>query len=82
MDDLDFGHLVRRRQEIVHETLREKLAVLVIGELLVERGPDAMGDAAHGHAAHDLRIDHRAAVVADEVAPDPLGLAQDQGRWR
>ena len=29
MDDLDFGHLVRGREEIVHKTLREKLAVLI-----------------------------------------------------
>ena len=44
-------------------------------EFLVERGTDAVGDAANGHAAHDLRIDHGAAVMADEIAPD-LGLAE------
>src|SRR5262249_25834392 len=73
--DLDLGHLVRRRQEIIHEGLGDELALVVIGELLVERGADAVGDAAHGHAAHDLRVDHGAAVVADDVAPD-LGLAE------
>src|SRR5262249_24858582 len=72
---LDLGHLVRRRQEIIHEGLGDELALVVIGELLVERGADAVGDAAHGHAAHDLRVDHGAAVVADDVAPD-LGLAE------
>src|SRR4029077_19429677 len=51
MDDLDRRHLVRRGQEIIHETLGEKLAVGVIGKLLVERSTDAMRDAAHGHAA-------------------------------
>ena len=75
MDDLDLGHLVRRRQQIVHEGLRDELPLVVVGELLVQRRTDAVGNAAHGHAAHDLRIDHGAAIVADEVAPD-LGLAE------
>src|SRR6476646_9064132 len=74
MDDLDRRDLVRRRQELIHEALRDALALVVVGELLVERGADAVGDPAHGHAAYDLRIDHGAAVVTDEVALD-LGLA-------
>src|SRR5207248_9453508 len=52
--DLDLGHLVRRRQQIIHEALRDELALAVVGEFLEERGADAVGDAAHGHAAHDL----------------------------
>src|SRR4029079_7203977 len=75
MDDLDRRDLVRRRQEIIHEALRDELALVVVSELLVERSADAVGDPAHGHAAYNLRIDHRAAVVTDEVALD-LGLAE------
>ena len=77
-------HFVRRRQQIIHEALRDQLAFVVIGELLVQRRADAVGDAAHGHAAHDLRIDHGAAVVADDVAhdlgPAEIGVDRDQNR--
>ena len=45
-----------------------ELAVLGVGELLVQRGADAVGDAAVGHAVHDVRVDHHAAVVAADVA--------------
>ncbi len=73
--DLDLGHLVRRRQQIIHEALRDELALRIVGELLEQRGADAVGDAAHGHAAHDLWVDDGAAIVPDDVAPD-LGLAE------
>src|SRR5579871_330027 len=57
MHDLDVGHLVRGGEQIIHEALRNHLAFVVIGEFFVERRADTVGDAAHGHAAHDLRID-------------------------
>ena len=59
-----------RGQQIIHEALRHELAFFVVGEFLIERGADAVGDAAHGHAAHDLRIDDGAAVMTDVVAFD------------
>ena len=74
MHDLHLRHLVRGGQQIVHEALRHKLAFAVEGEFLQQRRADAVGDAAERHAAHDVGIDDRAAVVADDVAAD-LGLA-------
>ena len=35
MHDLDRRHLVRGRQQVIHEALRHQLAVVVVGELLV-----------------------------------------------
>src|SRR5439155_22934292 len=49
--------------------------VLGVGELLVERRADAVRDPAVGHAVHDVRIDHHAAVVPAHVFPD-RGLAR------
>ena len=82
IDDIDRRHFVRGGQQIIHEGLRDQLAVVVIGEFLVERRADAVRDAAHGHAAHDLRIDLRAAVVAKAIAHDlrlaEIGIDADQ----
>ena len=66
MDDVDWRHLVRGRQQIVHKALRQELALRVVGELLVKRRADTVRDTAHGHAPYNLRVDHGAAVVADE----------------
>ena len=61
---------------------RQELALAVEGEFLQQRGADPMGDAAERHAAHDVGIDHRAAVVADDVAVDlrlaDLGVDRQQ----
>ena len=70
MHDLHLRHLVRRGQQVVHEALRHQLAFAVEGEFLQQRRADAVGDAAERHAAHDVRIDDGAAVVADDVAAD------------
>src|SRR4029079_13033982 len=37
MDDLDRRDLVRRRQQVIHQALRDELALLVVGKLLVQR---------------------------------------------
>ena len=68
LDDLDARHLVHRGQQVVHEGLGHELPLAVVGEFFIKGGADAVGDAAQGHAAHDVGIDHRAAVVADDVA--------------
>ena len=65
MHDLDARHLVRGRQQIVHEGLAHHLPVVAVDELLHQRGADAVRDAAERHALDDVRIDHRAAVMAD-----------------
>ena len=75
MHDLDLRHLVGGRQQVIHEALGHQLAFVVIDELLQQRGAEAVGDAAERHALDDMRVDHRAAVMADHVAPD-LGLAE------
>ena len=75
IDDLDRWHLLRRGQQIIHETLRNELAVRIVGELLVECGANTMCDASHRHAAHDFRVDHGAAIVPHNVAAD-RGLAE------
>ena len=46
MHDLDFGHLVRRRQQIVHEALSNQLTLVIIDELLQQRRTKAMRDTA------------------------------------
>ena len=76
MHDLHMGNLVGGGQQIVHEALAHHLALFVIDELLQQGRPDAMGDAAKGHALDDMGIDDRAAVVADDIAAQ-LGLADD-----
>ncbi len=86
LDDLDRRHLARGRQQIIHEALRHQLALAVIGEFLIQRRADAVRDAAHGHAAHDLRIDHGAAIVPDPVAQDfrraEIGIDGEQDQMK
>src|SRR5713101_2844055 len=67
IDDAQGRHFHRARDEVIHEGAGGELAVLGVGELLVERRADAVGDSAVGHAVDDVRIDHHAAVVAADV---------------
>ena len=46
----------------------ERVAVVVVGEVLEQRAADALHDAARDLALDDVRVDHRAAVLADDVA--------------
>src|ERR1019366_4838196 len=66
--DRNFRHLERSRNEVIHERLALELAVVAIGELLVQRRAYAVRDAAIGHAVHDVRTDHYATVVAADIA--------------
>ena len=76
---LDVGDLVDRGQQVIHEGAGQQLAVVVVGENLIERGADAVRDAAIDHAVDDVGIDHRAAVMADEIFQylDLTGLPVD-----
>ena len=68
VDDGDGGHFGRARQQVVHEGATEQLALFRKSELLQQRRADAVRDAAVGHAVNDVGADHRAAVVATDVA--------------
>src|SRR5262249_57939979 len=93
--DGELGNLRGGGHEEVHEASGEQLAVLVVRELLVERAPDALGDAAVDLPLDDGRVHDRAAVVLDDVLleGDLAGLdvhlddrrvaaARERGLWR
>ena len=63
-------HLQRGGQEVVHEAAGQRLALGVVGALLVEGHADALGDAAGDLAAEALRIDDGAHVVDGDVAQE------------
>ena len=48
----------------------ERVAVVVVDHVLVEHAADALHDAAGDLALDDHRVDHHAAVLADDVAQD------------
>src|ERR1039458_2553115 len=66
--DRNRRYLERGRNEVVHERLALELAVVAVGELLIQRRADAVRDAAIGHAVHVVRTDHHAAIVAADIA--------------
>ena len=70
MLDPDRGHLRRARQPVVGEGRSERLCRLVVGHLLVERGPDPLRGAAEDLAVHDHRIDEDPAILDDHVVED------------
>ena len=55
------------RHQVVHQRGRQRLAVLVVRRLLVQRGADALHDAADGLALDDHRVDHGAAILGHDV---------------
>ena len=79
---LDVRHVHRRnlagrRHQIVDQARGVELALRVVDDLLVERGADALRDAAMHLPVDDQRIDHAAAVLGDDEAlhADLIGLA-------
>src|SRR3954453_24090477 len=60
--DFDDRDLVGGRDEVVHERGAGGVAGLVVGDRLVERGGDPLGDPAAHLAVDDARVDHDAAV--------------------
>ena len=76
---LDVGNLGRGRHEVVEEGRRERCALVVVDEVLVEHPADPLHDAARDLAFHDHRVDHDAAVLAHHVAQhrDHAGVGID-----
>ena len=78
------GISVGARQQVVGEGRGERLAVRVVRALLVERGADALRDAAERLALDHHRIHQRAAVLDDDVIEDldcaDLGVDRDRRR--
>ena len=79
MRDPHRRNLRRARHHVVAERGGERLADLVVGDFLVERGADALRDAALHLAVDDHRIDHGAAVFRDRVVEnfDDAGVGLD-----
>ena len=67
MPELDGGDLGRARHEVVQEGRRERVAHVVVREVLEQRAADALDDAAGDLAFDNLGVDHRAAVLAHDV---------------
>src|SRR5262245_22657418 len=67
LHDRALGHLHRGRNQIVHERRRERLALLVVHQLLEQRAAQPLGESANDLPAHDHRIDRPAHVVGHDV---------------
>ena len=80
MRDAHRGNFRRARHHVVGERGGERLALLVVGDFLVKRGADALGDAALHLAVDDHRIDHGAAVLGHRVVEnlDRAGVGLDR----
>ena len=65
---LDHRHVGHGRQQVVHERGGDRVAVVVVGEVLEQRAADPLHGAAVDLALHDVRVDHRPAVLAHDVA--------------
>ena len=76
---LDLGHLGDGRDQVVDERAGDGVAVVVVGEVLVEGPADALDGAAVDLALDHVGVDHRPAVLADDVAQqrDHAGLHVD-----
>src|SRR5499433_2416068 len=61
--DHDVGHLRGHGDEVVHHAAREELALLVVDEMLVQRGPDALHDGAADLLVDEPRVDDAATVL-------------------
>src|SRR5579859_6900999 len=68
--DFDRRDVGRRRDEVVHERAGEELALLVVGRVLEQHAPDALGDAASDLAFDDGWVDDPPAVLDHDVAQD------------
>ena len=61
------GYFGRARDHVVEEGGRQRLAVLVIGDFLVQRGAESLRDAADHLAFHDHRVHNGAAIMTNDV---------------
>ena len=77
--DLEAGQLGGRDHPVVGQVGRDRVAVLVVADLLQQRLGGALGHAAVDLALEEQRVDHPAGVVAGDVAEvaDLAGLGVD-----
>src|SRR5437867_913645 len=75
-------HVLRPRDRVVHQRVREELAVVAVDDVLAEHDAQALGEAAHDLAVDDHRMELAAAVVHDRVTEDrdAAGLDVDLDR--
>src|SRR6266511_1567663 len=72
----DVRNIGRRRDQVVRHGRREELSVVIVGGLFEQRLGDALDDAAHHLAIHDLGVDDRAHIIDGDVLEhlDAAGL--------
>ena len=68
MPVLDGGHLGGRRQQIVDKRCGQRISVVVVDQVLQQGAADALHRATGDLALDDVGVDHRADVLADDVA--------------
>ena len=80
MADLDRRQFEGAGQVIVEQGRGERLALLVVGDLLAQRGADPLHHAAVDLRLDDHRVDHRAAILGDREIDefDRAGLRIDR----
>ena len=83
MHELDRGQFSRAGHQVIGERADQRLALLVVGNLLVERGADALHDTAADLSFDNHRVDHRAAILGDgeieELGIDPARISVRHG---
>ena len=83
VDELEAGQLGRRREGVVGQVGRDRVAVLVVADLLEQRLRRALRDAAVDLALEQERVEHPAGVVARDLAQVAhlarLGVDLDHG---
>ena len=79
---IDDRGLARGRQQVVDERAGQQLPVILVGELLQQRPPDALHQSSDDLALDEHRVDRAADVIGDPVAVDldAAGLAIDLDR--
>ena len=86
MDDANGGNFRSARHHVVCKRGRERLPLLVVGNLFIERRADALRDAALHLPVDDHRVDHGAAVlghhVVEQLGHAALGVDRDDDRVR
>src|SRR5215831_544489 len=69
--DLEARKLRRGRHVVIHERRRQKLAVLVVGEVFPKSRTDALGRAADDLSFGQGRIHEHTRIVDNDVSVDP-----------
>ena len=70
MGDLDHRNVGGGREQVVQERRSERVAVVVVHEVLVQRAADSLRHPARDLPFDDHRVDHHTTVFAHDVAQD------------